>query len=471
MKINLIKGAKALLLATALLVNTVVSTSYIKAEEAGSPDTGAVAGDTAEPGTENGEGKVDEGAPADESTPAAEGEEDPKTEGEGTPEEGENAPKEDGEETPVNEGEETPKENEETPGENAENPAEGEEKPEEGKPYEKKVKLGEESPATIVITLDDRDGSNPLKELHLEVIAYARVDWQGEPLDGIFGYAYYYENDIIVDTSDLTKNTFNVDVNVPKKVYVDGTDKEYPLTYKINVSNLPDSYHTNIKDTSVENNNILPVTIFDADSAKGQTYAYAYVRFNEKDGFPYYFSERDDTRFILSYKSKVTVGNQELRIGLDGTTGTWIRMTKEELENNEPMTFKVVSINNPASKELARNFRVEVTVKPEEETVFNGSYRRYSVHFNLQDPISDDEYVPNTIYPVPTTPEETTDATSQDPSTSESTSEKKTEKKVVKKTQNNLPATGESANYLVLASLLLAGSALVIIRKKQEDKK
>ncbi len=34
MKINLIKGAKALLLATALLVNTVVSTSYIKAEEA-----------------------------------------------------------------------------------------------------------------------------------------------------------------------------------------------------------------------------------------------------------------------------------------------------------------------------------------------------------------------------------------------------------------------------------------------------
>lgn len=78
MKINLIKGAKALLLATALLVNTVVSTSYIKAEEAGSPDTGAVAGDTAEPGTENGEGKVDEGSPADESTPAAEGEEKPE---------------------------------------------------------------------------------------------------------------------------------------------------------------------------------------------------------------------------------------------------------------------------------------------------------------------------------------------------------------------------------------------------------
>ncbi len=134
------------------------------------------------------------------------------------------------------------------------------------------------------------------------------------------------------------------------------------------------------------------------------------------------------------------------------------------------MIFKVVSINNPASKELARKFRSEVIVKPEEVTVFNGSYRRYSVHFNLQDPISDDEYVLNTIYPVPTTQDETTDSTSQDPSISESTSDKKTEKKVVKKTQNSLPATGESANYLVLASVLLAGSALVIIRKKQEDK-
>lgn len=284
--------------------------------------------------------------------------------------------------------------------------------------------------------------------------------------------AQYYVNDIIVDTSDLTKNTFNVDVNIPKNIYVEGTDKVYPLSYIIYVSGLLDSYTYIAQNISVESNDVLPVSILDRDSQKVKTeYAYAYVQFNVKDGSTYYPFERDDTRFILSYKSKVTVGNREIQMPLYGSTGTWIRMTKEELENNEPMTFKVVSINNPASKELARNFREEVTVKPEEGYVLGFTYKEYMVNFNLQDPISDDEYVPNTIYPVPTTPEETTDATSQDPSTSESTSEKKTEKKVVKKTQNSLPATGESANYLVLASLLLAGSALVIIRKKQEDKK
>ncbi len=184
--------------------------------------------------------------------------------------------------------------------------------------------------------MEDRDGSNPQKELHLEVEAFARVDWQGEPINS--GTMRYYVNDIIVDTSDLTKNTFNVDVNIPKNIYVEGTDKVYPLSYDIYVYDLPDSY---TYARHIESNDVLPILILDTDSQKVKTeYAYAYVQFTHvafkgKDGSTYYPFQRDDARLILSYKSKVTVGNQELQIPPSASTGTWIRMTKEELENNE----------------------------------------------------------------------------------------------------------------------------------------